>query len=402
MYKRQVKSLVVQENRITGVRSIGRELSRYPSAGSQLLSLGSYLNYRWANSAKTLFLNAGARYSDITVKAKYDRNDSEFISWPEEYYTGITNRNSALSWAGGVTWNSTSNWQVRANASTAFRAPNIDDLFKNRIKNNKAVLPNENLAPERSVNGEITLAKTFGEMNTSNKIGVKISGTGFYTILDDVIVRRDNGEQIDGENGNEIFDVQENINANRATVYGFSGNTEMSIGKKFLLAGGVNFTKGETSFQVEDQGIIQLDTIAPLDHIPPTYGRGSLTYNGEFIKLEAVVRFNAAKPESEYSIAEIVLDPESMAILEIDRTGTSDNLLETGTCNEVLVDGLRQQVCGGSPGWITYNFYASFKLGKKISIDLAGENLLDVHYRNFGSGISAPGRNFITTFRARF
>ncbi len=397
-----VKSLVVEENRITGVRSIGRELSRYPSAGSQMLSLGSYLNYRWTNSAKTLFLNAGARYSDISVKAKYDQDDSEFISWPEAYYTGINNRNSALSWAAGLTWNSVSKWQVRANASRAFRAPNIDDLFKNRIKNNKAVLPNENLAPESSINGELTLAKSFGEMKTSNKVGVKFSGTGFYTILDDVIVRRDNGLQIDGEGGNEIFDIQQNINANKATVYGFSANTEISLGKQFQLSGGVNFTKGETTFQVEDNGLILLDTIAPLDHIPPTYGRGSLTYNGKFIRLEAVVRFNAAKPESEYSISEIILDPESMSIIEIDRTGTSDNLLETGTCEEVLLNGIRQHLCGGSPGWVTYNFYASFKLGKKISLDLAGENLLDVHYRNFGSGISAPGRNFITTFRAKF
>jgi len=397
-----VKSLVVEENRITGVRSIGRELSRYPSAGSQLQSLGAYLNYRWANSAKTLFLNAGARYTDITVKAKYDTEDSEFISWPEEYYSGISNRNSAISWAGGVTWNAASKWQIRANASKAFRAPNIDDLFKNRIKNNKAVLPNENLAPETSFNGELTLAKTFGEINTSEKVGVKLSGTGFYTILNDVIVRRDNGLQIEGESGNEIFDIQQNFNAYRASVFGFSGNTEISFGKKVMLSGGVNFTKGETTFKVEDEGITLLDTIAPLDHIPPTYGRGSLTYKGEFVRLEAVVRFNAAKVESEYSISDISLDPKTMAILEIDRTGTSDNLLETGTCSEVLLNGVRQHICGGSPGWITYNFYASFKLGKFISLDLAAENLLDTHYRNFGSGISAPGRNFITTFRAKF
>ncbi len=397
-----VKSIIVLENRKTGIRSEGRDLTRYPSAGSQWQSIGTYLNYRWSNTAKTIFVNAGARYSDITSKAKYDRGDLEFISWPENYFEGISNKNSDISWAGGITWNSKDKWQVRANVSKAFRAPNIDDLFKNRVKNNKAVLPNDKLKPEVSRNAELTLAKTFGSLNTADKVGFKISGTGFYTLLDDAIVRRDNGLTIEGEGGLEIYDVQQNINANSARVYGLSGNAEFSFSKKLKLSSGLNYTKGETDFTIEENGQILLDTITPLDHIPPMYGRTSLMYTGKNFTLEGVVRYNAAKLESAYAVSDIILDSDSGKVIEIDRTGTSDNILETGTCKEVLKNGVWQNECGGNLSWITYNLYASFKLGKAISIDLAAENILDIHYRNFGSGISAPGRNFITTFRAKF
>jgi len=33
---------------------------------------------------------------------------------------------------------------------------------------------------------------------------------------------------------------------------------------------------------------------------------------------------------------------------------------------------------------------------------LAAENLMDLHYLPFSSGISAPGRNFILTIRGKF
>jgi hemoglobin/transferrin/lactoferrin receptor protein len=33
---------------------------------------------------------------------------------------------------------------------------------------------------------------------------------------------------------------------------------------------------------------------------------------------------------------------------------------------------------------------------------MALENILDQHYKTFASGLSAPGRNFIVTLKARF
>ena len=61
-----------------------------------------------------------------------------------------------------------------------------------------------------------------------------------------------------------------------------------------------------------------------------------------------------------------------------------------------------QTVCDGSLAWATYNFYSSFQLTPKFSINLAVENVLDLHYRKASSGLSAPGRNFILSLRGRF
>ena len=38
----------------------------------------------------------------------------------------------------------------------------------------------------------------------------------------------------------------------------------------------------------------------------------------------------------------------------------------------------------------------------RLEVRLSGLNLLDLHYRTFGSGISAPGRNVRATLSARF
>jgi outer membrane receptor protein involved in Fe transport len=44
----------------------------------------------------------------------------------------------------------------------------------------------------------------------------------------------------------------------------------------------------------------------------------------------------------------------------------------------------------------------SVRLTDHLEVRLSGLNLLDQHYRTFGSGISAPGRNVRATVSARF
>lgn len=402
----QVVSNVRQQSVITGRLTPGRELSRYPSAGANMQSAGGYLNYRLANAEKTLFFDAGLRYSWVSVFAKYDSSDVIFINWDDSFYEGIRNTNQDVSWAAGLTWNSKNNWQFRALASKAFRAPNVDDLFKNRIKNEKAVIPNVNLKPETALSTEITLGKTFGK--TDGGTSWKISGTGFYTQLEDAIVRRDgvtpDGEtRILGDGGQALFDVQQNFNAGAATIFGISANTAVKFGPKWTLSGSYNFTKGKTDYTIlGENDEVLLDTITPLDHIPPVYGKVSLGYQGEKWRVEGVYRFNGQKFLEDYAITGINLSEETGGIVEIDRTGSSDNLLDTDTCREEIKDGAQQLVCAGALAWSRLDLYTSFQLGKKFNVDFAVENMLDVHYRPFASGLSAAGRNFILTLRVKF
>jgi hemoglobin/transferrin/lactoferrin receptor protein len=54
-----------------------------------------------------------------------------------------------------------------------------------------------------------------------------------------------------------------------------------------------------------------------------------------------------------------------------------------------------------TPGWYTINFKAGYYWNKYLSIHGGVENIMDVLYRPYGSGISAPGRNFIISFRVK-
>ena len=48
----------------------------------------------------------------------------------------------------------------------------------------------------------------------------------------------------------------------------------------------------------------------------------------------------------------------------------------------------------GSPSWVTLGFNSSFTFNKNWKLQGMISYLFDQHFREFASGISAPGRNF--------
>jgi hemoglobin/transferrin/lactoferrin receptor protein len=55
-----------------------------------------------------------------------------------------------------------------------------------------------------------------------------------------------------------------------------------------------------------------------------------------------------------------------------------------------------------APNWYTVNLKAMFTLNKTWSFTGGIENITDQLYRSYSSGISAPGRNFVTSLRVNF
>lgn len=389
----------------TGRVSRGGVFTRYPSDYSTMTSYGGYINYRLRSQDSVFVFNAGARYSVVSLFAQYDTADLELIDWPSAYTTtGISAKNNDLTWGAGFTINTKNKWQIRSLVSTAFRSPNIDDFAKVRVKDQFAVLPNTSLRPERSISGELTLGKEIGRARPEGGASLYLSGTGFYTYLKDAIVRRlstqPNGDStilVENE-PNPLFNVQQNINQNYAIVYGVSGNLVFKIKDVWRLKAGMNYTQGRSQLLIPSPAGTNttIDTLVPLAHIPPRYGQVGLLFKKKRFKIEGVARFAAAKPLNEYAVTAANFDDNKNLIL--DRRGSSDNPEFTPfILNE---DGDIEHV--GSLAWTTYNIYSSFKLSKQISIDLAVENITDLHYLPFSSGISAPGRNFILTVRGKF
>lgn len=338
----------------SGETTYGTESTRYPSGGSSMTMAGAYAHYQFLGSEQRFSWNAGLRYSLVGLEARFRESDP--FDWPEAYTDGVQSWNSALTWSLGATWKTADQWEFRALASTAFRSPNIDDFGKIRPKRGNVTVPNIDLSPEHALSGELSVGKGWGEAAPGAAAPpISVSVTGFYTYLTDAIVRVDAdlfGDTLilfDGEQQR----VQTNINANAAFVYGFSANGQAQWQDHWHLRVGITYTYGRET--VDGQR-------SPLSHIPPVYGMGSLEYRRTAWSARAVVRFNGQKPLSAYDL------------------NGSDNADQASP--------------EGSLAWVTYNLYGSWHLNPFLRLQLGAENLTDLHYRTFSSGISAPGRNF--------
>ena len=56
---------------------------------------------------------------------------------------------------------------------------------------------------------------------------------------------------------------------------------------------------------------------------------------------------------------------------------------------------------GGTPAWQTVNLRAGIGLFNGTYFQFSIENIFDVNYREHGSGVNGPGRNFVFSFEFR-
>ena len=66
------------------------------------------------------------------------------------------------------------------------------------------------------------------------------------------------------------------------------------------------------------------------------------------------------------------------------------------------VDNLDEATEQGTPAWQIINFAYHNTISSSITFSISAENLFDAHYKTFGSGLSASGRNFIVSLTNRF
>ena len=209
-----------------------------------------------------------------------------------------------------------------------------------------------------------------------------------------------NGSPLFVSNGDTLF-VQANVNADKATIYGLSANLDIRINDQWRLQSGISYTRGRRTFILKDNvGHVQLETLVPQDHIPPIYGQTQLSFQKGKFTLDGIVRYNGAKREDQYAVASVKLySGNECGNIIVDREGTADNI-EQGVLNQNA--GSCESPYLGVYGWATVNFYTTYQATKNLTLNLAVENIADVHYRYFSSGLSAPGRNIILAFKGKF
>jgi len=66
------------------------------------------------------------------------------------------------------------------------------------------------------------------------------------------------------------------------------------------------------------------------------------------------------------------------------------------------VDNIEEATNEGNPSWFTLNTTYTTKIDESLSFSFGVKNILDAHYKLFGSGLSSSGRNFTVSLHTYF
>ena len=326
--------------------------TRYASGGATMKSIAAYLTHTWEISDKFI-VNDGLRFSDVSLDAKF--TDTTFFNFP---FKDVNQHNQAITGNLGAVYMPNEDFRLTALVSSGFRAPNVDDLSKvfESTPGNINV-PNQDLKPEYTYNGEIGMSNRFGGWLTAQ-------ATGYYTLYRNALTTQNftyNGQDSIMYAGT-MSQVVATTNANKAYLYGLELSLNGKLNDNVSIYGTYNYTYAR----------IVYDSAAaiPLDHIPPVFGKFGVQINEKKIRGDFFVNFSEAKKIADY--------------------------------NPFGEDNQAYALPTGMPSWYTVNARITYQFNKLIGVQLACENILDRNYRVFASNISAPGRNFIATLRWNF
>lgn len=323
--------------------------TRYADGGSSMQLFSVYGQYKMPYGLGSNYLSAGVRFNYSSLQARFE--DTATYSLP---FNEIDVQNQAITASLG--WQTALNKSLKfgTSLSSGFRSPNVDDITKVFEKSGLVTVPNDQLKPEFSYNGEVNLNAKINKNWTWDV-------SAYYTILKDAIVKQSfvlNGQDSITYDG-EYLPIVANKNAQEARIYGFYTKTNITLSKQLTWINTLNRTFG----------VIKEDN-SPIDHIPPVFAKSELQWTKNNHSLTFYSLYNGWKRAEEYSI------------------NGSDNL------SEATIDG--------NPSWFTLNLNYFTRLNPTMTVQVALENILDVHYKTYSSGISSPGRNFIISLNSSF
>ena len=329
--------------------------TRYPDGKNNMNYFGLYAQHLLKMKNGKLVLNDGIRLQ--TVRLHSTIVDNSFFNLP---FTDIKQTPFAVTGNIGLIFMPVSNTRLTGNFSSGFRAPNIDDavkVFESSTATKRVIVPNADINPEYTYNFDLGITQI-----VPDKIWFEL--IGFYTFFRNaiaVVPFKLNGQD------SIIYDgvksaVYASQNVNKAYVSGINARLKIELGKKISWDNSISQTYGR--YKNPD------GTKKPLDHVPPVFGKTSLTYNGKKINSEIYCMYNGWKKIKNYN-------PDGE-------------------------DNGQYATADGMPAWFTFNWRGSFTFTTNMTLQAGIENIGDRNYRYFASGFSAPGRNFIVALRAKW
>ena len=352
------KTLEVSGNDIVGVSDDFLVQTRYPDGGSSYVSSAMYLGYREDLNTKST-INTGVRFTRTNLKASWI--DQSTIILPE---TNIKLDNSAITATLGYVYKPNKSIQLNTVISSGFRSPNIDDVGRVREKSGNVTVPNIHLKPEFAYNAEIGIQKYFNDRK------FRFGFNTYYTLLQHYIIRDDFSMYGNSSHGgsllydDEMGNIVSNQNRGNAFIHGYTASYQGKLSEYLTTSGFITYTKGRT-----------YDSKEPLSSIPPLFGQFDVNFMNKKFQLGTSLRFNSKKDIEDFNFTEHI-----------------DNHDLTPIINENATEDIDKYF--GSPSWVTLGFNSSYSFNKNWKLQGMISNIFDQHYREFASGISAPGRNF--------
>lgn len=338
-------------NKIIGLKPKTAIPTRYPSDGSTYATFAGYVDYRYDINPKST-LSLGARHTITALDAAWSEQaliDAKLAHAYQKHQSS----NITL----GYSYTSNSQWQLKALFSTGFRAPNIDDLGKTRENRGILSVPNLELNPEYIYSTDIGIRKqwnkgSFFEMN------------GYYAFVNDYMARVSHQISYGLTSNDEdtaIFseeEVQITTNANVGTVdvYGFNTQSKWMISPKVSYQNSITYTRG-----------IGNNISGNLPSISPLFITQKVQW--QLPKGEISLHWHHAKRKT----------PDTYS------PWGEDGLEETPL--------LANNIFAGTPAWHRWDMQFVLPLSNTLNLSGGIFNLWDTHYREFASGISAPGRS---------
>ncbi len=240
--------------------------------------------------------------------------------------------------------------------SSGFRAPNVDDASKVFDSQPGAlVVPNSNLREERLYSAEVGMKQRLNSW-------IAFDGSFYYSFLDNALLRApfqfdgNDSVQYDGTYS-QVLAIQ---NLDFAWIWGYQFGLRTQINKHFSWTAHLSHPFGRDS-----QG-------QNLRHVHPLNATSQLVFKKKKWSANIVGRYNAKVSAEDLAPSE----QSKTHIYAIDSEGNPY-----------------------SPQWYTCNVHASYIFNKNMVLRLGINNITDVQYRPYSSGIAAPGRSFFIGLR---
>ena len=349
-----VKSTAFKTSAIDG--KIGTQSTRYPDGDNTQSNAATYLTHTW-KITEGVTLNDGFRLGYTHQKSTFV--SQEFYKFP---FSQTVQNVFGASGNIGLMYNPSKTLKLSLLGSTGYRVPNVDDLTKIfDTQKGKVVVPNADIKTEKTYNLDFGIGLN-SDRNAEKSL---FWDNHFYisSFQDAIVVDK---FQYNGQDSILYDGVKSGVfapqNKQKALIYGFSSRLIAVFTEGLTADISLNYTKG----RVQNTN----GTDSPLDHIPPLFGRMGVRYAIEKWSAEFFVNYNGWKRIDDYLLnAE---DNESYA--------TKD----------------------GTPAWWTMNLHTLYNVSKNFTVQLGVDNIADVNYRTFASGIHAGGRNLFACARVRF